>query len=213
MKYNISNMGSKEEFSSRISNALQEKLEEKTNGFGITLQKTPEYFVVEGVSPFPKSGRFKHREGYFINIKNNEIVKMKKNWSHSKAIVMDATRGGEIFGVKRKDIIKYINDLGLESMIDYLKKGEEFYSPDILAAAGRKGWVRVTMGTRGHADLQGRNFDDIASAMAVIMKTIPINDAMIEDYTGKYYNLRNKKEVNYFASTGTYKRIEIGDFI
>ena len=119
----------------KIYKILHEKqlnlIKEKKNSLNI--QHIPDCKIVEGVESFHLASRFKHFQGYFVNINTNEILKLKKGIGHTQSIATDITKGGKKFNITREDFLPIVKKMGYESVLDYLRdKGNDYYDLTVL---------------------------------------------------------------------------------
>lgn len=197
---------------------INSQLHEKVHNLMIEKKSTydlfdvyDDHYIVEGVMN-PKHTKVKTKNAYFIHNETGQIVKLKSGWSHSKAIAIDVTRNGKVFGIKRDKILPIVQKIGFETVSDFVH-GEEEYSAEILSLAAENGWARVNVNKDGTVDIQHNSYKEIANTMKVISKTLPMKTAYVELYSHKNLHLMNPREIDYFIRTGgKYKRMELGDF-
>ena len=156
----------------------------------------------------------KPNASFFINHRTGKTVKIHDVWAHTKAIAKDATRGGKIFGVTRKQFVDNMDASKYDSISDYITNSTHHYDINILRLVAKNGWVRVNVMNHGHVDIQAQSVSNIPTILSILSKDIVIQNAIIEDYADspESYILKNHQEVQTFINTGKYIRSEISDF-
>lgn len=172
----------------------------------------PDIMLVEKIGHMYPDSSFQRNIAYFVNTDSKKIYKLKKTITHTKAIILDATRGSKKFGVKRSEALPIIKDMGHDSLLDYLQNGKNHFSKEILQLASENNWVRITIGNDSTVYGQAKDFKSVSIAFQEIFKKWPTTSGYVENFDDKTYHLVNQKEIEYFIKTGKYRRMKMSDF-
>jgi len=159
------------------------------------------------------TNKVSHEKAYFIHRESLDMYLIKKPYTHTKAILVDATKKAKRFGVQRDHLRNVALRHGFESVLEMAdNKKASLYNVDVLKAAAQKGWIRVSTYKTGNVEIQANSYKDVISVLRKLMQEIHVKQVTIELYGNDYKILNNQKEIIHFLRTGEFKRIPMGDF-
>lgn len=197
----------------REENDEQEELTE-TSRFVYAYGPEKAQQILQEAKSAVKVDTLKEKHAYLVNKSTLQIYQISDTFTHTKAILNDATKGGKKFGVKKTHLTEILKKYQFESILDMIDAPKSDYNWVVLSLAANNGWVRVTTYSDGFCEIQGNSYEDMIPVLRKMMQEIYISKAVLEIYaevpTPK--TLNNKREMINFLRTGKFVRLKSEDF-